>query len=183
MHPIFGPQCQATMFGLSKIWSWWGPLLCWLPRLDTCFATWVAYWWPSVHNASNLWTYLMLWQSPRYSYTPICSQLSEAMSLPSSELKPLHLLVIPKHCFTCQSSTLDWKLTTTPLACMHNLKCTHPTAMIDTSRSMITAQPNLRDLPFCLIHHAYNDVQLCNHLSPLLFLIILWTLTWKPKCR
>ena len=32
--------------GLSKIWSLWGPLLSWLPRSDTCLATWVANQWP-----------------------------------------------------------------------------------------------------------------------------------------
>ena len=31
---------------LSKIWSWWGPLLCWLPWSDRCFTTWVGHQWP-----------------------------------------------------------------------------------------------------------------------------------------
>ena len=41
--------------GLSKIWSWWGPLLCWLPWSDMCFATWVAHQWPLAHNGERIW--------------------------------------------------------------------------------------------------------------------------------
>ena len=39
---------------LSKTWSWWGPLLCWLPWSDTCFTTWAAHQWPPVHNGERI---------------------------------------------------------------------------------------------------------------------------------
>ena len=40
--------------GLWKIWSWWGSLLCWLPWLDMCFATWVAHQWSPAHNGERI---------------------------------------------------------------------------------------------------------------------------------
>ena len=40
--------------GVSKIWSWWGPLLFGLPWSDTCFATWVAHQWPPAHNGERM---------------------------------------------------------------------------------------------------------------------------------
>ena len=38
----------------NYIGSCWGPLLCWLPRSDTHFATWVAHQWPPAHNGEKI---------------------------------------------------------------------------------------------------------------------------------
>ena len=39
-EPDFWPTMPSReQMGYQKSLSWWGPLLCWLPRSDTCFAT------------------------------------------------------------------------------------------------------------------------------------------------
>ena len=45
-NQIFGPQCQAESKNVIKSLILVGPLLCWLLRLNTCFATWVTHQWP-----------------------------------------------------------------------------------------------------------------------------------------
>ena len=48
-------QKSEQKCGLSKIWFWWEPLLCWLPRSATCFATWVAHQWPLAHKGERIY--------------------------------------------------------------------------------------------------------------------------------
>ena len=40
--PYLAHNAKQRAEGLSEIWSWWGPLLCWLPWSDTCF--WSILW-------------------------------------------------------------------------------------------------------------------------------------------
>ena len=42
------PHTTTTHWIWFLILSWWGPLLCWLSRSDTCFSTTVAPQWPQV---------------------------------------------------------------------------------------------------------------------------------------